>query len=164
MGSFCVPKQIECAATTDCPEGWECGMFGGDCACPACACAVPDCKDGEDCPVPEDCECAPCDCADATSGYCVPGGWMEAGFQDASTMGSAEFMSDGVTKAATEDTGGTPEAPVDQGNGNEETTDGTTDEGGSSGCSATTVPSAAAALVMLLAVLSLATLRRRESL
>jgi MYXO-CTERM domain-containing protein len=156
VASICVPDEIPCSAADDCPAGWECAEFGGDCACPECACAP--CAEGEECP---ECNCGPCDCSSSESvKACLPEGWAEEGFSaDYEASGGAaapmEAQAVGNGKSNEEE----PPAATD-GNGNENTSE-------SSGCSASSAAGTPAPILILLAAvlgLGLVVRRRQRSL
>jgi MYXO-CTERM domain-containing protein len=72
-GSWCQPKETACIADADCAAGFECiqRTTGGDCACPACACA----------PDTPDCPCDTCNCpAPTAEKVCLPTGWAAIGY------------------------------------------------------------------------------------
>lgn len=78
LGSYCLPKQVECDDDTDCAAGFECSAMTGttDCLCPACACLPCDPTTDPECDV--ECDCAPCDCSEGeVVNYCLPIGWAE---------------------------------------------------------------------------------------
>jgi len=155
--SFCVPKEIECSANSDCPTDWTCEIMVYDAGC-GCTCAAPACDpdDGE-CP---EFECPECECPEPTmpsTGYCFPGGWgvvAQAGAENyrgdtaMSPVGAMPVSMDGEELAA-----------VEKGASNN---DGAVDEATSdSGCSMSDKGNAAVALMLAGLALALGFLRRR---
>lgn len=156
LGSYCVPKQVECTQDSDCPDDWSCTAM--PVACPAIACDCV-CPEGTDCDCTEECPVSECD--ESSKAYCLPGGWYEAGFSDAAALGSDTFMDKGVTEAANTHT----EEPTVEPSDTDTDSDGTAQtgtDGSSSGCAA--MPNAAASTSLLallsMALLALASLRR----
>lgn len=117
VGSYCAPKQVECQADADCPNGWECATFAmggsGDvaCACTTCACpegAECDCETTCDCPETEEPEVV-----EETMGYCLPGGWGDvvSSAMDSGTATGGEAGGAGTPNGGNGGSGGGASGP-----------------------------------------------------
>jgi MYXO-CTERM domain-containing protein len=160
LGAWCQPKSVLCKTATDCAEGFECIEYtsGGDCMCPACACA----------PETPDCGCSQCDCPSATTTQvCMPIGWAAAGIDEHALSGGTGTPRDDGDATSTpvnygsDNAGGEIPASTSPTGTNESGVTPPASGNGGNGCQSSATPGAPLGLALILAGAMILGLRRR---